>query len=78
MTKSANVMTQAQVSAACKGALAAGAKSVTVEATLPNGTKLKVTARAEDAANGGNRHEERERPNRHLRSGPAAHGSKHG
>jgi hypothetical protein len=40
-------MTQAQVAAAVKGGLTAGAKCVTIEATLPDGTKLKVTARAE-------------------------------
>lgn len=47
MTKRPIVMTQAQVVAAIKGGLVAGAKCVTVEATLPDGTKLKVTARAD-------------------------------
>jgi hypothetical protein len=51
-------MTQAQVAAAVKGGLAAGAKYVTVEATLPDGTKLKVTAHAVDAPNAENEHQD--------------------
>ncbi len=50
--KVANVLTQTQITAACRGALAAGAKQVTVEAILPNGTKLKVTAHADDQLDG--------------------------
>jgi hypothetical protein len=48
-------MTRDQVTAACKGAFAGGAKQATVEVRLlPDGTKVvKVTASAQDAANGG-------------------------
>ena len=45
--KVANVLTQTQITAACRAGLAAGAKQVTVEAILPNGTKVKVTAYAD-------------------------------
>jgi len=42
------VITKAQMTAICKGGLSSGAKLVTVEATMPNGTKLKMTAHADD------------------------------
>ena len=47
--KPVSIMTQAQVRSACLGALSAGAKRVVVEATLPSGTTLRVTADAETA-----------------------------
>jgi hypothetical protein len=47
--KPVSIMTQAQVRAACLGALSAGAQRVVVEATLPSGTTLRVTADAETA-----------------------------
>ena len=55
--KTANVLTQTQVTALCKGALAAGAKRVVVEVMMPNGSKVKLTASAEDAANGDTAHQ---------------------
>ncbi len=60
--KTPGALTQAQVMAVCKGALGSGAKKVTVEATLPNGTTLKVTAHADDlmAANQSNGSDEQD------------------
>jgi hypothetical protein len=56
MAKRANVITQNQITAACKGAFAAGAKQATVETklVLPDGTTkvVKVTASAEESAHG--------------------------
>jgi hypothetical protein len=44
MAKKAGVLTQGQVTAFLTSAKRAGYASATVEATLPNGTKLKITA----------------------------------
>lgn len=48
MARTAGVIRQSEVQAVCRGAFKGGAKHVTVEATLGNGAKLKVTAQSED------------------------------
>jgi hypothetical protein len=48
MAKTAGVLTQGQVTAYLKSAKRAGYANATVEATMPNGTKLKITAHADE------------------------------
>jgi hypothetical protein len=48
MAKTAGVLRKSLIEAVCKGAFNSGAKQATVEVTLPDGTKMKMTAHADD------------------------------